>query len=236
MTSRRRHFHCTPRRAGALFSAFFSRSLFGGFLLLPLPCVLCAALFSFLSASFVFIAGSPAPFFFFFFLWLSRTRPLHCAQHTPLRSRTARWHTPAAAAAATAETWEEANPRRARCSRASTRVCRPRKPPPHTSNQAETTHTQAPAPLLFFFYLLHAHPRLSHTTEHSGSLRLDDLLTVQRLPGVNHPVTHSPMLLFRVCPPPATPPQDTERKRERDREKERERPPPHTTQPTHRTV
>lgn len=32
---------------------------------------------------------------------------------------------------------------------------------------------------------------------HSGVLKLDDLLTVQSLPGVNHPVTHSPMLLFR---------------------------------------
>ena len=56
-----------------------------------------------------------------------------------------------------------------------------------------TSHTLSEA---LFHFVKSTH---NHTKEHNGTLKLDDLLTVQRLPGVNHPVTHSPMLLFRVC-------------------------------------
>lgn len=34
--------------------------------------------------------------------------------------------------------------------------------------------------------------------DHSGTLTLDDLLTIQNLPGLEHPVTHSPILLYKV--------------------------------------
>ena len=34
--------------------------------------------------------------------------------------------------------------------------------------------------------------------DHSGMLTLDNLLTIQNIPGLEHPVTHSPILLYRV--------------------------------------
>ena len=37
------------------------------------------------------------------------------------------------------------------------------------------------------------------TTDHNGKLQLNDLLSLQRVPGIDHPVTRSIMLLFRVC-------------------------------------
>lgn len=34
--------------------------------------------------------------------------------------------------------------------------------------------------------------------DHSGMLTLDNLLTIQNIPGLEHPVTHSPILLYKV--------------------------------------
>jgi Ca2+-binding EF-hand superfamily protein len=34
---------------------------------------------------------------------------------------------------------------------------------------------------------------------HSGALTLDEMLTIQKVPGLNHPIHNSPLLLYRVC-------------------------------------